>query len=276
MDLTQQQYKISQLPENNKKNNFNNILASEESRVKLKNSSSDYINANYIFGDKYIATQQPNNHTIIDFWYMVHQTKSRIIINLTGENNYLPLNNINHTFHNIEVKILNTSNNENLEIRKLEVTNFLSQEQPLITYHVTFKKWKDFDIPKEEAFMRLLTLTNILESKEHKNRPIIVHCKAGVGRTGTFILIHYLYKQTQLGNYLDPLDTVRLMRKARYGMVQNNKQFNFVLNMINKLPNKVKKNNNKKISLTSSCGEIHNKVCIIKKNLSMSSDVIMS
>lgn len=272
MDLTKQQYKTANHNENEKKNNFNNVLASDETRVKLKRSNSDYINANYLLDGKYIATQQPNSYTIIDFWHMIYQTKSKTIINVAGDNNYLPLKD-NEVYEDIIVKILNTSRKENLEIRKLHLSKKSSNEPDLIVYHITFLKWKDFDVPKEEAFMRLLTLTNILETKESEG-PIVIHCKAGIGRTGTFILIHYLRKQIQLGNYLDPLDTLRTMRQSRSGMVQNKKQFRFVLNIIKNLPRNNTIIRNIKTPLSMSCGDTYNNNTIKKPFLSMSSDII--
>ena len=283
MDLTEQKYTTANLHE--KKNNFPNVLASDESRVKLKRSSGDYINANYMLDDKYIATQQPNEHTIVDFWHMIYQTKSKTIINVNGENNYLPLND-NETYDDISVKVVNISRKENLEIRKLQIYKTSLNELPLYIYHITFLKWKDFDIPKEEAFMRLLILTNILETREcndkpiveRRNAPIVVHCRAGIGRTGTFILIHYLHKQICLGNYLDPIETLKQMRKSRYGMIQNKRQFNFVLHVIiNTSRNRIRLEPIKvKNPLSSSCGKMYNRAKTKKSSLSFSSEIIIS
>ena len=274
MDLTDRQYTTANHLENNKKNNFNNVLASDETRVKLNRSNNDYINANYILEGKYIATQQPNTHTIADFWHMIYQTQSKMVINVNGDNNYLPLEN-KEVYDDITVNIISESKKQNLEIRKLQLyrlptlSTLLTGELPLIIYHVTFLRWKDFDVPKEEAFMRLLTMINIIETTKNNDRPIVIHCKAGIGRTGTFILIHYIYKQIQLGNYLNPIDTLRTMRKARLGMVQNKKQFCFALNIIKNLP---KKNKN---PLSNSCGEIYTNHTIKKSCLSMSTNNIM-
>jgi protein tyrosine phosphatase len=266
VDLTHQKYITAK--QYAKKNNFNNILASEESRVKLTKSTGDYINANYIF-DKYIATQQPNDHTIVDFWHMIHQTKSGVIVNLNGENNYLPQTN-HQSYGKIVVHIIKFIDNKTLQIRKLELYHINNKSEKHTVYHITFKKWKDFDVPLENDFWRLLTIVNMVEYQE-TNSPIIIHCKAGVGRTGTFIAIHYYYRQLRLGNYIDPIDIIKEMRKARCGMVQNKKQFSFILNIIKR--HIIKKENKSKNPLSMSCGEIYNKTTKIESNLSLSAEI---
>lgn len=188
------------------KNIFDNILSSEETRVKITGDS--YINANYIF-DNYIATQQPVKNTLTEFWQMVDETNSKMIINLSGDNDYL-INNPN---------VEDIFENDIYHLRIISLKNKI--------YHLTFKTWKDFGVPDFFEFDKFFTIVNLLECT-----PIIVHCKAGVGRTGTFIFIHYILKNINKGIYLDLIEVVKDMRRYRCNMIQTKGQFNYAVNFI--------------------------------------------
>lgn len=261
-DLTLKRYNIAKFYD--EKNNFSNILSSDESRVIL--SDDTYINANFIF-DQYIATQQPNINTIDDFWQMVFETKSQLIINLCGNNDYLPTFPSNfETYRNINLTILNDFDKENIQLRKIMLSDGINS---ILVYHVTCKKWKDFDIPTEKDLERLLMLVRILEQDTSDCR-MVIHCKAGVGRTGTFIMIHHILKKINKNEPINYLEIVRGMRKARIGMVQTKKQFAFVKMFTSKY--NVQK---PKSTLSSSCGCTYgHQLKKTKKNLSMSSEIV--
>ncbi|ARF11514.1 protein-tyrosine phosphatase [Klosneuvirus KNV1] len=260
-DLTLKRYNIAKFC--NEKNNFSNILSSDESRVIL--SDDTYINANFIF-DQYIATQQPNVNTIDDFWQMVYETNSHLVINLCGDNNYLPEK--SNIYRTIKLTIINNVDKENIQLRKIELSNNLKSKT---VYHITFKKWKDFDIPTEKDMDRLLSLVEILDNDTITDCRMIIHCKAGVGRTGTFIMIHHILKKIKGGEQIDFLEIVKNMRKARIGMVQTKKQFAFVKLFVNQ--RYIAKPKSK---LSSSCG-VKN-YCINSKkqkhNLSYSTEIV--
>ena len=286
-DLTERIYDHAKTITNIKKNNFMDVLPSQETCVRLSKipeQSSDFINANWIF-DKYIATQQPNNFTIIDFWRMVFETRAPIICNLNGNDNYLPDNsqNIfnksiqsNQVINPINIKIENEIKKKNYTVRKIclslyTVSHFLT--------HITFYAWPDRSVPEFDDFKNLF---DIVELKTFcvnisKESPMIVHCKAGVGRTGTFILIHHIMFLLERKEPFNIIKLIKNMRTSRTSMVQGEIQFKFVLKF---LATKIITNNSiGKLNLTSSldssfvCDNFaHNK--FNKKFLTMSSGIM--
>lgn len=262
-DLTLKQYNIAKLFD--EKNNFSNVLSSDETRVML--SDDTYINANFIL-DQYIATQQPNVNTIDDFWQMVYETNCNLIINLCGDNNYIP-EKPHEEYRKVNIETISFVDKENIQIRKINVINNTKSK---IIYHITFKKWKDFDIPTEKDMKRLLMLVNTLEDKLDTNCRMIVHCRAGIGRTGTFIMIHHILKKYKNNEPVNFLDIVKEMRKARTGMVQTKKQFAFVKQFVNQNYTMKQKSQHR-----HSCGIKHNHNININKNkskLSYSSEIV--
>ncbi len=257
------------------KNNFNDVLAGENTRVKLQKHRGDYINANYVL-QNYIATQQPNDHTIDDFWTMIYQTNSRMIINLSGNNNYLPHNYIG-IYDDISVKIKEIKTSNYASIRNITLTqNNITKE----IYHVTYLTWPDYGVPDENEFIKLFNEINFLDYVSNTG-PIVVHCRAGIGRTGSFIMIHHIFKKIEHRIYPDPIQIVKYMRQSRSGMIQSKSQFEFVLSVITKqLVLKLDNiNKGKRCNLSSSCGyEIPKKYKYnkyIKNNLSVSSEIVI-
>ena len=274
-DLTDHNYKIAKsFP---KKNNFSNILATESTRIKLqiKNSlDSNYINANFIL-DNYIATQEPNIYTQNDFWKMIYENKCPIIINLTKNNDYLSFEE-SKNIDDFTIKITNLKIIDNIEIRILNfqkntnVYEIISTEQitDFNVYHITFLKWDDFGIPKKKDFFKLLEFINLLNYSKNKNifGKIVIHCRAGVGRTGTLIFIHYILKKINEGIYIDPIKLVKEMRRSRSGMIQGNIQFKFAISIIiDLLTIKMKNLKNNKNNLRLSNENYNNKYKNITK-----------
>jgi len=114
-------------------------------------------------------------------------------------------------------------------------------EEKKILLHIIFKTWTDFDIPTVSDFEKLM---NIITAG-----PIVVHCMAGVGRTGTFILAHYLLS---IYNVENSIDIVKEMRSTRAGMIQSQEQFKFAVTYAKTVIHNQKSRHKKK--LRSSCG----------------------
>lgn len=285
-DMTKMDYIVASL--NSKKNNFYNILASDETRVK-GNHFAFYINANYIL-DNYIATQQPNPNTYCDFWEMVYEKKCSLIVNLSGNNTYLPSNDEEKVYGNYKVRVENITDKNLIKIRNIHISKVDELDTKFVVYHATFSLWPDFDVPSEQNFIKLFDAINMIDYMSSRG-PIVVHCRAGVGRTGTFIMVHYMLKKINEEQFLDPIDVLIEMRKARCNMIQESCQFEFALNLIcNKI--KIKTNllsnvstnkllvprQNSRNKLTSSCNE-EDKFCKIKeksdKKLSSLTEVLI-
>lgn len=210
------------------KNNFTNILACTETMVRLPDS---YINANYVL-DKYIATQQPNQYSVADFWNMVYQEDSHLIINLNDNSNTYFLCGAGRELDTgiLTVKTLKEKNNGYAVIRNMAITD--RENNTKNVYHVSVLSWPDFSVPDENNFNKVLDIIKLIDYKTPSR--IIVHCRAGIGRSGTFILIHYLYRMFEQNIYPDIIQTIKNMRASRIGMIQNEHQFKFVVNFIKK------------------------------------------
>lgn len=225
-DLTKRDYVTANIFR--EKNKFSDILSSEETRVKLDNQPFYYINANHML-DNYIATQQPEAHTFNDFWEMVYEKNCSLIVNLSGNNSYLPLN--SEIYGNHFVKVINITDKNYIKIRNIHVSNVNHSDIIKVVYHITFTLWPDYGVPTESDFTKLFDAISMIDYMSHTG-PIVVHCRAGVGRTGTFILIHYILKKSKKNEFSDPIDILIQMRTARCNMVQEPCQFEFGLKFI--------------------------------------------
>jgi receptor-type tyrosine-protein phosphatase F len=238
------------LPVNRSKNRYSNVLPPEYTRVKLKEidgiEGSDYINANYIDGlipgseKAYIATQGPLQSTFVDFWRMVWETNSCVIVMLTKEiengrikcDKYwpdidIPLN-IESKF---KIELLNIIEKGDEEIeRKLKLTNLETDEEREVT-QFQYIAWPDHGLPESvNAFVELAEKVD--EANKNKG-PIVVHCSAGIGRSGTFCTVHSTLEKIKqdMANKVEPqfniIETILKLRLMRPGMVQTKEQYMF-------------------------------------------------
>lgn len=256
-------------PENKSKNRYKNILPFDHSRVVLKNGDlnvpgSDYINANYItlelFGGErvvYIATQGCLQNTVVDFWRMVWQEDVGIIVCLTklqenGKNKcsqYWPrkeeeegLKRLYLHNHQLAIRCTNTLRTEDYEIHTMEIMQIIQRDDeevivgPKPVYHFNFLTWPDKSVPKDAG-----PLLDFIQKMSDKQKslfgcgPILVHCSAGIGRTGAFIVMDYLLsviKSKGLQCDVDIQKTVETVRSMRSGMVQTETQYKFIYEAI--------------------------------------------
>ena len=231
-DLTNDTYMASTIYGD--RNRYTNIRSSDNNLIKI---STGYINANYILNDQYIATQYPLHNTIDHFWTLVWETNSKTIINLTNDNKYL----LRSSKYDIQIKLYES--NPVYECRRITMSH---NDETKILLHIIFKTWTDFDIPTVSDFEKLMNL--IIAG------PIIVHCMAGVGRAGTFILAHYLLSMYNVEN---PINIIKEMRSTRAGMIQSREQFKFAITYTKTVLNNKKSKRNHKKKLRSSCGLEH-------------------
>ncbi|KAL3881758.1 hypothetical protein ACJMK2_028153 [Sinanodonta woodiana] len=228
------------LGENKSKNRWVNILAFDHSRVKLQlldedDPTSDYINANFIPDLKrqrvYIATQGPLPGTIDDFWRMIWEHKVSIIVMLTKCKEgsrvkcemYWP-NELHEAkqYGDIVVKPISISNLDKFDINVFDVS---MNEEMRRVMHFHFQEFPDFS-----ADVDFLTFVNFVKTvrqhSPHKMQgPIVVHCSAGVGRTGTYITVDCLQQLIDSPDFdfnteVDIFDYVLTMRDHRTLMVQ--------------------------------------------------------
>ncbi|XP_073336535.1 receptor-type tyrosine-protein phosphatase O [Pagrus major] len=230
------------LPVNRPKNRYTNILPYDFSRVKLismhNDEGSDYVNANYIPGYKhskeYIATQGPLPETRNDFWKMVLQEKSPIVVMLTQCNerrrvkcdHYWPFTDEPIMYGEISVEMLSESETPEWTIRKFRL-GYADESQDVL--HLNYTSWPDHGVPTVNAIESILQFVHIVRQQANRTKdPIIVHCSAGVGRTGTFIALDRLMQHIREHEFADILGMVSEMRSHRLSMVQTEEQYVFI------------------------------------------------
>ncbi|XP_077287900.1 protein tyrosine phosphatase 10D isoform X2 [Arctopsyche grandis] len=226
------------LPCNRPKNRFTNILPYDHSRFKLQpvddEEGSDYINANYVPGynspREFIVTQGPLHSTRDDFWRMCWESNSRAIVMLTrciekGRekcDHYWPFDTRPVYYGDISVTILNDSHYQDWSVTEFMICRGETQR---VMRHFHFTTWPDFGVPNPPQ-----TLVRFVRAFRERigpdQRPIVVHCSAGVGRSGTFITLDRIIQQIAgMAEYVDIFGIVYNMRKERVWMVQTEQQY---------------------------------------------------
>lgn len=241
----------AEFPVNRCKNRYTNILPYDFSRVKLTSlqcdDESDFINANYIPGfncaQEYIATQGPLAETRSDFWKMIIQQKSGIVVMLTQCNerrrvkcdHYWPFNDQPVSYGDVTVEMVYESepfdqSEENLQsewiVREFNVS-YVDDVRRVI--HYNYMAWPDHGVPTADTTDTILQFVQLVRQQTaERPGPIVVHCSAGVGRTGTFIALDRLMQHIQEHEYVDILGLVAEMRTYRTSMVQTEEQYIFI------------------------------------------------
>ena len=210
-----------------------------------------YINAspiNIITKKYFISTQGPKNETIEDFWTMIEEYECNIIIMLCnivegGREKCAKYWDEKNKMNNYSIHLNKEETRNKYIIRELKLINKKSgKEKNLIQIH--FTGWPDHGIPDTsddkifEVFEEMIKLVDQYKG----NGPIVVHCSAGVGRTGTFISMYYLDKEikTQIKEKKEIIqfnifNLVRKLKEMRICLVQSNSQYNFIYLFVNYL-----------------------------------------
>jgi len=225
------------LPVNRPKNRFTNILPYDHSRVKLSGADdedgSDFINANFVPGfnskREFIVTQGPLHSTRDDYWRMCWETNSRAIVMLTrciekGRekcDHYWPYDTEPVYYGDIQVTILNESHFPDWNINEFRM---MRGDTVRTIRHFHFTTWPDFGVPEPpQTLVRFVRAFRERVSPEQ--RPIVVHCSAGVGRSGTFIALDRILQGIRKYDVVDIFGIVYEMRKERVWMVQTEQQY---------------------------------------------------
>ncbi|XP_014115752.1 receptor-type tyrosine-protein phosphatase S isoform X10 [Parus major] len=231
----------SNLEVNKPKNRYANVIAYDHSRVILLPIEgivgSDYINANYIDGyrkqNAYIATQGPLPETFGDFWRMVWEQRSATIVMMTKLeeksrikcDQYWPGRG-SDTYGMIQVILLDTIELATFCVRTFSLHKNGSSEKREVR-QFQFTAWPDHGVPEYPtpflAFLRRVKTCNPPDAG-----PIVVHCSAGVGRTGCFIVIDAMLERIKHEKTVDIYGHVTLMRSQRNYMVQTEDQYSFI------------------------------------------------
>uniref|UniRef100_A0A8C6JHI7 protein-tyrosine-phosphatase n=1 Tax=Melopsittacus undulatus TaxID=13146 RepID=A0A8C6JHI7_MELUD len=225
----------AELPANVSKNRYPHVLPYDHSRVKLsqlgEDPHSDYINANFMPGytsqQEFIATQGPLKKTIEDFWRLVWEQNVCNIIMLTVcmENgrvlcdHYWPSESAPVSYGQVRIHLLMQSSSEEWTTRKFKLWHGVRAERHVSHLHYT--AWPDHGIP--ESTTSIMTFRELVREHIQSTKdagPTLVHCSAGVGRTGTFIALDRLLQQMKQEKVVDTFGTVYALRMNRYQMIQ--------------------------------------------------------
>ncbi|KAM8882606.1 receptor-type tyrosine-protein phosphatase delta isoform 7-T7 [Synchiropus picturatus] len=230
----------SNLEVNKPKNRYANVIAYDHSRVLLSAvdgiPGSDYINANYIDGyrkqNAYIATQGALPETFGEFWRMIWEQRSSIIVMMTKLeersrvkcDQYWPTRGT-ETYGLIQVTLLDTVELATYCVRTFALYKNGSSEKREVR-QFQFTAWPDHGVPEHPtpflAFLRRVKACNPPDAG-----PMVVHCSAGVGRTGCFIVIDAMMERIKHEKTVDIYGHVTLMRAQRNYMVQTEDQYTF-------------------------------------------------
>lgn len=254
-----------QKPENKEKNRYKNILPFDKTRVILNDGNpSSYINANYIklpgYQQSYIATQGCLAGTVSDFWRMIWQEGSQIIAMITrlveqGKNKctrYWPESAnkpvvIDSSSGRMTVSLIQSrkSSTEAYEIREFVIIREIERDdQPgefqetgrRSVYHYNFTAWPDKMVPESpKCLIEMLIEVNRHQEHLQNSAPIVVHCSAGIGRTGTFIALGFILEDLLnrgLQHEIKVKDIVATIREQRSGMVQTENQYKFIYDTV--------------------------------------------
>ncbi|XP_068998949.1 tyrosine-protein phosphatase non-receptor type 3 isoform X1 [Embiotoca jacksoni] len=234
----------ARLPENMDKNRYKDVLPYDATRVVLQ-GQEDYINASHIMVAppvsgvclRYVAAQGPLPQTCTHFWQTVWEQQTHTIIMLTtlterGRtkcHQYWPHPpEVKHYGH-IQVKCHSEECNLAYVTRQFTLTHTQLGEERAVT-HLQYVAWPDHGVPDDPSDF-LLFISSVRERRRGEE-PLMVHCSAGIGRTGVLITMETALTLLDEGLQVFPLDIVKTLRDQRAMMVQTTCQFQFVCEAI--------------------------------------------
>lgn len=240
--------KDAKSPDFRGRNRYRDVSPYDHSRIHLKQDGLDYINASLVKAPKadrnYILTQGPLPNTAGHFWLMVWEQNSRAVLMLNrlverGQVKcfqYYPLGSDNGgqdvlDFEDVglTVTFLYQQEEQDYVIRTLRLTNMDGEEKDVLQFHYT--TWPDMDVPQcPTAFLDFLFTVRRSGALDRSVGPPVIHCSAGIGRSGTFCLVDtclVLIERNRSANTINVYEILMDMRQYRMGLIQTPSQLRF-------------------------------------------------
>ncbi|XP_013864755.1 tyrosine-protein phosphatase non-receptor type 2 [Austrofundulus limnaeus] len=238
-------FKVAKYPENRNRNRYRDVSPFDHSRVKLENTENDYINASLVVMEEaqrsYILTQGPLRNTCGHFWLMIWEQKTKAVIMLnrviekgsekcaqywpTAEEREMAFRDTRFL-----VTLLSEDTKSYYTTRVLELQNLNTGEKREI-YHFHYTTWPDFGVPESPAsFLNFLFKVRESGALGVDHGSAVVHCSAGIGRSGTFSLVDtclVLMDKRKDQSSVDIKSILLKMRKYRMGLIQTPDQLRF-------------------------------------------------
>uniref|UniRef100_A0A8C7ME87 Tyrosine-protein phosphatase non-receptor type n=1 Tax=Oncorhynchus kisutch TaxID=8019 RepID=A0A8C7ME87_ONCKI len=250
---------IAQLPESGERNRFQDVLPYDDTRVELvptKENNTGYINASHIRitvgGDEwsYIASQGPLSNTCLDFWQMVWEQGVAIIAMVTAEEEggreksfrYWPRLGSRHntvTYGRFKITTRFRTDSGCYATTGLKIKHLLTGHERTV-WHLQYTDWPDHGCPEDfkgflsylEEIQSVRRHTNSTSDPKNTNLPVLVHCSAGVGRTGVVILTEIMIACLEHNEMLDVPTVLNMLRQQRMMMVQTISQYTFIYKVL--------------------------------------------
>ncbi|XP_028663882.2 tyrosine-protein phosphatase non-receptor type 4 isoform X2 [Erpetoichthys calabaricus] len=238
----------AKLPQNISKNRYRDISPYDATRVILK-GEDDYINANFInmeipsssIINRYIACQGPLPNTCQDFWQMTWEQGSSMVVMLTTQvergrvkcHQYWPNLSGSVSYGNYQITCLSEDGNSAFQLREMTLESLEQNESRQLT-QIQYVAWPDHGVPDDSSYF-LDFVSLVRKKRAEKDEPVIVHCSAGIGRTGVLITMETAMCLIECNQPVYPLDIVRKMRDQRAMMIQTPSQYKFVCEAILKV-----------------------------------------
>uniref|UniRef100_A0A8C4DWK3 protein-tyrosine-phosphatase n=1 Tax=Dicentrarchus labrax TaxID=13489 RepID=A0A8C4DWK3_DICLA len=236
---------VARLPENRGKNRYNNILPYDSTRVKMSyledDPCSDYINASYVPGNnyrrEYIATQGPLPGTKDDFWRMVweHGVYNVVMVTQCVEkgrvkcDQYWPADREPLYYGDLVIQMLSESVLPEWTIREFKITSESSRSYPRVLRHFHYTVWPDHGVPEStQSLIQFVRTVRDYVDRSPSTGATVIHCSAGVGRTGTFMALDRVLQQLDSKGTIDLYGCVFDLRLHRQHMVQTECQYAFL------------------------------------------------
>ncbi|KAG5281705.1 hypothetical protein AALO_G00047880 [Alosa alosa] len=237
--------RVAKLQENKNRNRYRDVSPFDHSRIRLQQGSNDYINASLIAMEEaqrsYILTQGPLPNTCGHFWEMVWEQRSRgvVMLNRVIEKGsikcaqYWPEREEREAvFEDTHFRLTLVSEDikSYYTVRQLELENLETQEtREILHFHYT--TWPDFGVPESPAsFLNFLFKVRESGCLGPDQGPVVVHCSAGIGRSGTFCLVDtclLLMSFRKEPSSVCIRDVLLDMRRCRMGLIQTADQLRF-------------------------------------------------